>query len=541
MDSIKSLFSRDVRLEVGEVGYRHPVVLRLTPWSVTLVSNPCAEFPASLRYFSACDCQSRLENLMLRVGDQLERWAWGDTPKRLDLSSKKLAIPVEIGSVIDEFQRLAARAPHDDDGPRRKDLVSIVSAGADNSGGELRPATGVRRRKLGRQRSVVNPGIDLDHEFPVDAFPTYERLVDQLLDSKELGHLWYGLHILSSASLHRIESLLQPRFRRALTWPIGLRLMVIQLSGRLPGLQEEEARGELVAATLAEPILAATTRRRLLSEIPVSRPDAACRILWDSTAMSGACRGREVGAALDRILTHYVGNLPNWRVRCEVTRSVVDLLVVTNGLESHIRHHATPMASDLANYLRFNPTRRELWDTALRFLSFARSLDGGFAILKLLERFIRDPLKVASCLGALNHMTWSVAKRSERATEFLFAVGEEIDRVKAQLAEGFHMKASWEADVRRDLARLESKLQSSVEELAGSWDANATLAELLQCLGSKLGESQREMVLAWGGSILKKSGPSIDPHLLREIADASIWRWMIILFKNGTVKFPDEA
>lgn len=539
MDSINSLFSRDVHLEVGEVGYRHPVVLRLTPWSVTLVSNPCADFPASLRLFSGCDCQSRLENLMLRVDDQLQRWALGDSPKRLALSSKKLSIPVEIGAVIDQFQLLADSAPHDDDGPRREVLASIVSAGAESAGSARRPSNAGRQRKRGRHRPVARPPLELDREFPVIAFPTYERFVEQLLESKDPEHLWYGLKMLRSASSDRIESLLQPRFRRALTWPIGLRLMVIHLSGQLSGLREEDARGDLVAATLAEPSLAATTRRRLLAEIPVSRPDAACRMLLDSTTMSGVCRGREIGAALDRILTPYVDDLPSWRVRCAVTRSVVDLLVVTHGLESCIQHHAAAMVDDLVAYLQCHPTRRELWGVALRLLSCTRSLDGGFAILKLLERFIGNPMKVGGCLIALNHLVWSVTKRSERAAEFLFAVLDEIDRVKAQLAEGFHSKSSWGADVRRDLARLESKLQAAVDKVAGSWDANATFAELLQRLDSKLGDSQREMVLAWGESILRKFGPSIDPQLIQKVMRSSTWRWRIILSKNGTMKLPD--
>jgi len=527
MESIDPAFFRDVRLEVGEVGFRHPVVLRVTPWSVTLVKNPCAEFPVPLSFLSNCDCASRLSNLILRSEDLLQRWASGDSRNSLSHIGKRMSIPAEIGTAVEAFLTLAEDAQARDfdsadqdpqDGSSEPGEATDEPRAGDRGRGK--PAGGKPAGGRGRKGQPADPSpLALDFLVPPDRCMTYEHL----LDSEDQGLVWYALQGLKRAEYDQVHEVLQPRLQRASLWPLCLRLKALAIADRNPWMRGRVDHMDLLAAVMADPAVSPVVRRRLLNGMPVHRTEIACRILLVAAKVPDSLSPRDIGEVLNRILRFYDARLRDAKTREAVVRLVVELLGRADSVARHIEHHAPRLVDDLVSYLESEWTSTDGWCIALQLLSRAPSFQGGLDILRLIGTAIDKPARVGFGLQMLNGMGWDLAEQSKRTFDFLFAASALLDHILARSAEGYGPFFRSKAKMRNEMTRLSTRIISSVMRVIPRWDPNKTFEWLLARMESDLSKSEKDLVFKWGSEILNSSSCPLHPALLLRIADSSIW------------------
>jgi len=245
----------DISATVGEGHANHEVVIRMTPWSGTIIFNPCEKIPPSLKTLSGCDCGQWIGMTPGDVERMFLDWGMGKRPWAIREDA--------IGSVIvPEIVEYVLRVVNLQEESSTRPSVLLGHSGRER----LRQC--LEAEDSGKRWTGEEEFDRGDGESHVPGTVGLENFLAELLDSGDIASVWVGLACLWKASPDRIARLLATRVANAMEWPVVHQVMVHRLTYKVShGLRRSLARRNLKRALLKNPLLRYRDRQRLNWEL----------------------------------------------------------------------------------------------------------------------------------------------------------------------------------------------------------------------------------------------------------------------------------
>ena len=223
---------REASVSAMADGVRHPVVIRMTPWSIEVLRNACLELPAALQVISGCDCKRIVDEklgemhafLMHVVG---HRWSIRGVRRADDF----MCGPGVWNEYVVEISRIAGRFSTHPLGllPRMcRDRLARPAGNVPDASGDVNEdaddGTGTETLVVldhePRTGHLGWCGSESDRDFGVRACASreFESCLAEALDSGDPEIVWRTLVYLKTASGDRIQRLFEHGFLGTEQW-----------------------------------------------------------------------------------------------------------------------------------------------------------------------------------------------------------------------------------------------------------------------------------------------------------------------------------